>query len=506
MTLNKRQLTIRAYNDLSFASEQQLILSDLIDITKLTETGLRISYTQFKKYSGNILVQSIFDEQFYSDHTPFFDILCYLDAFYHYEFYKTYSETHELEFSQEFNIFSDYIRENYGKVLQCTENTIPISGTHKKDIKPKKFANKFKCLFGFLLQTTQLEHSKSSSLIICHSNRHLETCQELIANFSMEDAVRVMYGFGVSHPKSRLDASSICAVLLLACKLPFLFLFFILQLNCSMKHIRRDVLLLSVYKYNEQSFGTKKLYVKCLELALLTLAIKRIRKNKYFKDIYFIGYLELFNKYLSMGLRESHKTTLIRYNDAAFSLERATLVFQFDEVLTKCQQAKHILGLFIESVRISPLAELVSERALKHKQELSSGDGDTEIVLIVDESIPKNNTEKEMRLRFLGDLAHLNKRLAGKVCFTLRPHPTTQCQQTPFNVSTASLEEDLLKSRIIIGRNSTFLLRASRLGHDVVVYDPSMGKFYIQNKDLFDENIVWVSNIDVLFDVISKYV
>ena len=48
---------------------------DLIDITKLTETGLRISYTQFKKYSGNILVQSIFDEQFYSDHTPFFDIL-----------------------------------------------------------------------------------------------------------------------------------------------------------------------------------------------------------------------------------------------------------------------------------------------------------------------------------------------------------------------------------------------------------------------------------------------
>ena len=502
--MGSKKLIIHTYKGLTQISDNQLILSQIVDVAKTIETGLRISIDQEKKHLGNTLLKSIFDEQFYTDHTPFFDTLCYLDAFFYYDMYRTYRENYELEFNQEFSIFSDYILERYGVELlfNKSNNQICESIKHKEPVKIScKLLYK---LFSFLLQIIDIKKTTASSLLVYSDNRYSDISRDLLGNLSKNDTVIPFPGLSAISIRKRWETSSVFLAFMLALKLPFVFVHCILQLHYSMHLMKRDALLLAVYRYRRESFSTKILYFKCMEASLLRLATAQIRKNIHIRNIYFIGYLELVNKALSLSLKRTHRTALIRYNDTACSLERVTLKYQFDEVLAQCEQSKQLLLPFIQSVWVSPVASLDSDIALQFNPKSSSSVCSGLSVLILDESIPTISLEKKMRLRFLSELEHLSDQLGDQVNFTLRPHPTTKNMNSFCSISKTSLEEDLQNNAIVIGRNSTLLLRASRHGHNVIVYDPCMGKFLIQNKNFYQENIVWISKFEVLVDLITQ--
>lgn len=504
--MNKTPLRVVGYGDINFASQKQLVISELIDVTRLVETSQRIHERLLEKYSHNILIQSVFDEYFYTDHESHFDLLCYLDAFYYYDLHENYSERYELEFAYEFHIYRDYIASEYRDELICEEQNISKHKCRQQAKNSKHYVKSLASSLKFLKQCIQIKDIISPSLIICHSSRHVEICQELIKNFPNENSVYPIYNLGIEYPASRLGASSFIALILFVCQIPFKFAYVISLLHLHLRRLRDDPLLSALKKYKSNEFSKKKLYIKCFKISLFMLLAEEIRKNGHIKNAYFIGSLEIINKFLSLELKKNKRTFLLRYNDTAFSLEFESSRYQFDQVLSNDEQSKRVLSSFYEHIDVSAVANLALDKSLTWRNEKATLGYDTITVLIVDESLPSDECEKEMRLRFLVDLENLSKRFSGKLNVVLRLHPTTQKTQTQrvFEVSDKSLEKDLQTSQLVIGRNSTLLLRASRLGYDVVLFDPAKGKFYTQNKAFYGKKIAWVSNFESLIELVSK--
>ena len=93
--------------------------------------------------------------------------------------HKNYSETYELEFAHEFYVYRDYIASVYREELNCNKHSISKYRYREQATNSKRYVNSLVSSLKFLAQCTQIKDIIGPSLIICHSSRHFEICQEL---------------------------------------------------------------------------------------------------------------------------------------------------------------------------------------------------------------------------------------------------------------------------------------------------------------------------------------
>jgi hypothetical protein len=119
-------------------------------------------------------------------------------------------------------------------------------------------------------------------------------------------------------------------------------------------------------------------------------------------------------------------------------------------------------------------------------------------ILYIDESNGIDITHPNLRDGIYNDLAKLTNSLKAKI--TVRPHPTDKINHLNYpsmlQVDGAKqLDNSLKKNAIIIGRNSTLLLKLAHLGKTVIVYDPSYSFWFTnQSKLEFSGDISFISD------------
>jgi hypothetical protein len=108
-------------------------------------------------------------------------------------------------------------------------------------------------------------------------------------------------------------------------------------------------------------------------------------------------------------------------------------------------------------------------------------------ILYINESNGIDTIDPQLRVGIYDDLVKLTNSLEVKI--TIRPHPTDIVNPSnypsPLQVDVAKqLQNSVDSNAIIIGRNSTLLLKLAHLGKNVIVYDPSCSLWFSNQSKL----------------------
>jgi hypothetical protein len=108
-------------------------------------------------------------------------------------------------------------------------------------------------------------------------------------------------------------------------------------------------------------------------------------------------------------------------------------------------------------------------------------------ILYIDESNGIDITHPHLRGGVYDDLVKLTNSLKPKI--TVRPHPTDKSNHSKYPSAlqvdgAKQLHNSLGYNAIIMGRNSTLLLKLANLGKTVIIYDPSCSLWFINQSKL----------------------
>lgn len=434
-----------------------------------------------------ILIQAlvdIFATDIFSDHDEFFQKI----IIYSLTIEKLQQDNEDLEFVVIYDTdckIENYLNQRYDVHIKKYSNYSSLSNENEKKnyhIRKTISSDVLKIFFGavtsvlkkrVVLVSSLIKIKNSRSILLHHSGRFDDLISSLNKyNLGQIDTVSYL------PIKPALNNFYINIFTILLTLISIILIFALLPI------VRYSKYPLLAEQFNKECRVSLR-YIQQLESSAFYFVIFYIVfKTKNINEIFVYSHLSpLMRCFLRCARESNKKINYIRYNHLYFTTELCAL--HCSRFYVRSRQEANIAR------QISMNNVLVLESETLHP---SASSMNNQKILYIDESNLIDAKHPKLRSGIYSDLVRLTRKLDIEV--SVRPHPTDKTAHLRLkNVLNIDNDTELQSGSIIIGRNSTLLLKLASLGKTVIVYDPSRSLWF-QNQSRLDlhEDIVFLTD------------